>query len=149
MTSTRPVDTTTHAVAEKNIVIPIIEEKLTVGKRITESGGTRIVKNVVSETVTVNEPTITESAEVTRVPVGTVFAEGDTLPTARQNGDTLIVPLFTEEYVVVKRTRLVEELHVRLSRTETPNEQTVTIRREEVSLEPIPAANPVLHNGQG
>ena len=48
--------------------------------------------------------------DVTRVPVGRIV-EGH--PTVRTEGDTTIVPVVEERYVVVKQLYLKEELHIR------------------------------------
>ena len=54
--------TETHQVADEAMVIPVSAEELTVGKRVVESGGVRVVKTVLSEEVVVNEPTVRETA---------------------------------------------------------------------------------------
>jgi len=121
----------------ETITIPVVEESLSVTKRIVEGAGVRIVKRVVTEEVTVEEPTVHESAHVERVAVNRLLAPNEPLPKARQEGDTLIIPLFEEIVVVETRTRLTEELHVQLSKTETVTPQKMTIRREEVRVEPL------------
>lgn len=128
---------TTHQFGDEQVVIPVIEETLSVGKRVVERGGVRIVKSVVIEEATIEEPTIHEAATVERVPVNRLLAAGEDLPKARQEGDTLIIPLFEEVIVTEKRMRVTEELRVLLTRTETVTPQTTTIRRETVRIEPI------------
>ncbi len=125
--------------AGETVTIPVIAEELTVEKRVTEHGGVRVVKTVTSEDVVVREPTVRETASVERVPVNRLLAANEELPKARRDGDTMIIPLFEEVVVSEKRTRLVEELRITMTRTEELTEQTVTIRRETVSTEPLTA----------
>lgn len=140
--------TTATVESGETLTIPVIAEEITIEKRVTEHGGVRIVKTVTSEDVVVSEPTVRESASVERVPVNRLLSVDEELPKARREGDTMVIPLFEEVVVAVKRTRLVEELRITMTRTETPSEQTVTIRREDVHTEPLDAT-PVLHDTQG
>lgn len=134
--------------AGETVTIPVIVEEITVDKRVTEAGGVRIVKTVHSEDVTVREPTVRESASVERVPVNRLLDASEPLPKARREGDTMVIPLFEEVVVSEKRTRLVEELRITMTRTEEPTEHIVTIRREAVHTEPL-GVTPVLPNTQG
>jgi len=129
--------------AGETVTIPVIVEELTVEKRIVERGGLRIVKIVTSEDVVVREPTVREAASVERVPINRLLAADEALPKARREGDTMVIPLFEEVVVSEKRTRLVEELRITMTRTEEPTEHTVTIRREAVHTEPL-GVTPVL-----
>ncbi len=71
-------------------MIPIVAEKRTVGKRVEEHGGVRIVKSVVTKELTTNESTVHESASVDRIAVNRPLAVGEALPLARRGGDTMI-----------------------------------------------------------
>lgn len=118
--------------------IPVVAEELTLGKRVLETGGVRVVKTVSEHQETVSEPVVRESASVERVVVNRLLDAGEALPAPRQEGDTLIVPLFEEVVVVETRVRLTEELHIRRTRTEEAAiPETVTLRRESVHIEPI------------
>jgi stress response protein YsnF len=54
----------------------------------------------------------------------------------------MIVPVIEEVLVVQKQLRLIEELHIRKSRTERHEPQTVTLRKEEVTVEQLGVENP-------
>jgi uncharacterized protein (TIGR02271 family) len=114
-------------------VIPVIHEELEVGKRKVETGaGVRIEKIAREEEQLVDIPLIEERVEVERVAVNQVV-EG---PIAvRHVGDTIIVPVVEEVLVVQKQLRLVEELHIRKTRTEKRQPQTVQLRKEEATVE--------------
>ncbi len=73
----------------------------------------------------------TDRIDVERIPVNEEF---DSPPGARQEGDTLIVPVVEEVLVVSKRYRVVEEVHVHKYRdveTQTLQEE---LRREVVDV---------------
>lgn len=124
--------------AEQPLVIPVIHEELEVGKRRVETGaGVRIQKTARDEEQTVDLPLVHEQVHVDRVPVDRVV-EG---PVAvRHVGDTIIVPVVQEVLVVQKQLRLVEELHIRKTRTETRDTRTVVLRKEEAVVERIETA---------
>lgn len=117
--------------ADSTTLIPVIEEELTVGKRIVESGKVHITKQIREVEETVNVPLLHEEVSVERVPVNKVVEER--LPT-RYDGDTLIIPVIEEQVFVQKRLVLVEELHVRKQTIETNQPHTVTLLKEEVKI---------------
>jgi len=125
------------ATREGGVVIPVIEEYLTVSKRVEEHGGVRVVKSVVTEEATIEEPTVREAATVERIPINRMLERDEELPKSRREGDTLVIPIFEEVVVTEKRMRVTEELRILLTRTETVTPQTTTIRRETVHIEPI------------
>lgn len=114
-------------------VIPVLAEEVAIGRRTVETGTVRLRK-VVHEREEVVTPTVTrEVVQVERVPVGRVL-EGPVAP--RQEGDTLVVPVFEERLVVEKRLVLVEELRITRRREDVAAApQRVTLRREEVVVE--------------
>jgi uncharacterized protein (TIGR02271 family) len=114
------------------IVIPVVEEHLKLGKRHVITGRVTLHKTVEEYLETVDLPLLRETVEVTRVPLGEVVSQPSS---TRQEGDTLIIPVFEEILVVEKRYRLIEEIHVRTERTEHHNPQQVVLRREKVTLE--------------
>ncbi len=115
------------------LVIPVIHEELEVGKRKVETGaGVRIHKTARDEEQTVDLPLVHEQVEVERVPVDRPL---DGPVPVRHVGDTIIVPVIQEVLVVQKQLRLVEELHIRKIRTETRDQRTVVLRKEEATVE--------------
>ena len=129
-------------VTEDNVTtIPVIEESLTVGKRIIETGGVRLIKTITEHQETIDQTLSQESVAVDRVVVNRLLEKDEPLPTPRTEGDIYIVPLFEEVLIVERRVRLIEELRVTRSRTETNSPQTVTVRRENVRVEPIAVIN--------
>ncbi len=116
------------------VVVPVVEEELAVGKRQIQRGGVRVFQRVeerpVSETVTLHDETVSvERHAVNRAVVdpGTAFA---------QTADVVLTETH-EVPVVTKDARVVEEVVV--GKTETDRVETVrdTVRRTDVEVEDI------------
>lgn len=126
--------TTSNQTTEGDMTIPIIEEELQVGKRTVEQGGvrvrSRIIEKPVEETVRLRE----EHVVVNRRPVNREVTEGDM--TNFREGDFEITER-SEEAVVGKQSRVVEEVQV--GKTVSEREQVVsdTVRRTDVEVEEI------------
>lgn len=119
---------------DNSIVIPVIQEHLTVEKEIVEASKVHVHTKITEEEATVNVPIISEQYEVKRVPVNKVF---NIAPSVRYEGDVLIVPVIEEVVVVEKRYKVVEEVHLIKHTIETPFMQQVTLRKEDVQVERI------------
>ena len=115
------------------VVIPIVAEELTVGKRVVETETLRVHKSVEEREETVDVPLWREEIFVETVAVNREVT-GD-IPTVRQEGETMIIPVLREELIVRKALFLAEEIHVRRERWETHTPQTVTLRRETAHVE--------------
>lgn len=120
----------TEARLEK-AVIPIIEEKVVIGKEIVETGKVRISKRVSEHEEIVDEPLLHEQVAVERVAINQFV---DAPPEIRHDGDTMIIPVIEERIVVAKRLFLVEELHVKKQIVESHQPQRITLRKEEVEV---------------
>ncbi len=121
------------------IVVPLIAEEISIGKRIVETGGMRVHKTVREDVQTINEPILREHIEVERVPLNQYV---ETAPAIRYEGEVMIVPVLEEVVVTEKRLLLREEIHLVKRREELSNVQEVTLRREEISVEEFGAENP-------
>lgn len=120
--------------ALEEIVVPIIEETLVVAKQEVVTGGVRVTKTVTSREEVLEEGLLREEVHVERIAINEMVAEA---PQARQEGDTLIVPILEEVLVVEKRLLLKEEVRITRTRTEVREPQTVTVRREEAVVTEI------------
>lgn len=118
--------------------VAVVEEVLDVRKRFVETGAAvRLRKLVHEETVTVDEPLVTETVEVERIAIDRPV---DAAVAVRQEGDVMIVPVVEERLVVRKELVLVEELRITRRRTVRHEPQEVTLRREEVVAERLDPA---------
>ncbi len=114
------------------VVVPVVEEELRVGKRVVETGRVRVTKSVHEREEVVDEPLLREEYDVERVPVDE-FVDGPVGPW--QDGETLIVPVLEEVLVVEKRLVVREELRITRRRFEERRPQRVKLLGEEVSVE--------------
>ena len=123
---------------EEYAAIPLVEERLSVGKRSVESGRVRVRVTVDERQETVTEPLARDDVQVERVPRNERLTE---MPHVRLEGSTTIIPVVEEMLVVEKALVLVEEIHVR-RRTETEMvEIPTTLRSERATIERDKAPN--------
>lgn len=126
---------------DDTVVIPLIAEELRVSKRAVVTGGVRLTKRISEREETVDEPLLQENVSVERVAIGTVVFEA---PQARQEGDTLIIPVLEEVLAVEKRLLLKEEVRITRTRTQVHQPQSVTLRTEEAVFEEIAPQAPLV-----
>ncbi len=119
---------------EGEVALPVMEEQLQVGKREVERGGvrvhSRITEKPVEETVTLRE----EHVNVERRPADRAVSEADM---AAMRGGTIELTETSEEAVVSKQARVVEEVVVGKDvqeRTETVRD---AVRRTDVDVEQL------------
>jgi uncharacterized protein (TIGR02271 family) len=124
------------ASADEQIVLPVIEERLQVAKRRIVTGGVRVQKLVREHEEVVEEPLLRESVEVERIAKNELIPDGTAIET-RHEGDTIIVPVIEEVIVLQKRLMLKEEIRITKSSQRTISAQPVTLRREEIIVEPL------------
>lgn len=122
---------TDSEVRDEPMVIPVIQEEITVEKRVIETGKVRISKRIREYEELVDVPLLADHVTVERVPVN-LFVEAQ--PPVRQEGDTIIIPVVEEQIVIQKKLLLVEELRVRKEIVENHLPQTVTLLKEEVEI---------------
>ena len=116
------------------ITAPVIDESLRIDKRQVDHGGWRIVRTVSKREEAVDEPLVAQTVHVERRAVGRLLPSLET-PAARQEGDTLIVPVVEEVLVAEKRLMLREELHITRTASTRRHAETFVLRREDVAIE--------------
>jgi len=128
----------TGTAGTNEVTIPVVEEELTVGKREVSRGGARIHTHVterpVEETVTLRE----EHVNVERHPVNRAASEAD-LNTFKEG--TFEVTERSEEAVVAKQARVVEEVVINKEATERTETVHDTVRRTDVDVDEIDAGS--------
>lgn len=118
--------------ASARAVLPVLEERLDVGRRARETGRVRVHKRVESRPVVVDEPLERVGVEVVHVPVNRYLRE----PVGpHYDGDTLVLPVMEEVVVVERRLVLREHVRVTPQRSSFRAPQTVPVRREVVEVE--------------
>jgi len=128
---------------EPPLVLPVMEETLTVDTRRVETGRVRIRKVVHAREELVDPPLLREDVSIERVPVNRIV-EGP-LP-VRYEGDTMIISLVEEVLVVDTRLLLTEEVHITTRRTDTHTPTRVTLRHEDVTIERVDLERHEPHN---
>ena len=113
-------------------VVPVVQERLLVGKREVETGRFVIRKRVVEEQQAVEQPLNREQVVIERVQVDRFI---DAPVAEHHEGDTLIIPVMEEVLVVEKRLMLREEVRVTWKVHQEVQRQEATVRREEVNVE--------------
>ena len=130
--ATRGGGQTESVAGQDAVVVPVFAESVEVAKHLVESGRVRIHKTVATTDQVVNDSLLHEDVEVERVPIHQMI---DGPVGNRQEGDTLVVPVYKEVLVVEKRLMLVEEVRITRRRSEQPFAQTVPVRTETVVVE--------------
>ena len=121
----------TASVSGESRTIPLVEERIKYTTQREETGKVRITKQVREETIDVEESLTQEKVNVKRVPVDRFVDEAP--PSVRHEGDVMIVPVVEE--VLVKRLRLVEEIHIRKTTETRTDTDEVVLRKEQLVVE--------------
>ena len=115
----------------ETMIIPVIQEEITVDKRVIETGKVRVSKRISEREELIDVPLLREEVTIERVPMN-LFVESH--PPVRQEGDIMIIPVVEEQVVMQKKLVLVEELRVHKQIVQTHQPQTVTLLKEEVEI---------------
>ncbi|MDQ1923378.1 YsnF/AvaK domain-containing protein [Massilia pseudoviolaceinigra] len=117
------------------LIVALHREELQVGTRVVDTGrGVRIHKTVSEHPHHIDETLLYDELDVRHVIVDKIVPLSQA-PSARQEGDTLIVPVVEEVLVTERRLRIKEEVHItRIQRSRTQS-GTVMLRAEDVVVE--------------
>jgi uncharacterized protein (TIGR02271 family) len=133
------------APTDRETIIPLLQEELTVAKRVVETARVRVSRVTHSHEQMVDELLQHEKVEVERVPVGRPI---DVMPSIRQEGDVTIIPVVEEILKVERCLVLKEEVHIRRIKTTERHQEQVMLRRQEATVSRTPIARPtVLEEG--
>lgn len=116
---------------QADTVLPIVEETLSIGKRVVPTGRVRVSTVTEKIDAVLDAVLATSEVEVTRVPVG---REIDTVPEVRTEGDVTIVPVVEEVPVVTTRLVLREEIHIKRVRGEKTLQIPVELLKQRASI---------------
>ncbi|MBB5328480.1 YsnF/AvaK domain-containing protein [Tunturiibacter gelidoferens] len=130
---------TTAVHAERETVIPLLEEQFSVAKRVVETARVRVSRVTHDHQQLVDELLNHEKVEVEHVPVDRPI---ETMPSIRQEGDVTIIPVVEEVLKVERCLVLKEEVHIRRIKTTERHQEQVTLRKQEVLV----ARTPIEHS---
>ena len=117
-------------------VIQLAAEELAVSKQRVETGRVSVTRVTREQEHAIDELLTHETVEVSRTPIGMSV---ETMPSVREEGDTIIIPVVEEVLVVERRLFLKEEVRVRRVRTTERHRETVTLRHQEAVITRRPA----------
>ena len=115
-------------------IVPVLEERLEVGRKTIETGKIMIDKHVHEYQEVLNESLLVRTFDVERVSFNQVIQSP---PPIRYEGETTIYPLVEERLVLTKELVLREELRVTQRDTETQDTRSITLQRESVTVSRI------------
>lgn len=131
--TTQPVQPIQGQNIQGQQVLPVTEEELRVGKREVQTGGIRVYSRVTEKPVEENVQLRKEHVEVERRPVDRPIQPGDQAFQER----TIEVKETSEEPVVSKQARVVEEVAVRKDVEQKTQTIHDTVRRSDVEVEKL------------
>jgi uncharacterized protein (TIGR02271 family) len=126
---------------EEPAVIPVVEEELVARTREVKTGTVRVTKKIEQVRKVVTAPAVRDVLQVRRVPVGRVV---ESIPSMREEGDVLVIPVVEEELIIQKRLVLKEEIHIKRRRRRTSISKEVTLDREHAVVEKLDAEGNVV-----
>ena len=124
---------------DRQTVIPVFEEELSVAKRVVETGRVRVSRVTHDHQQMVDELLQHEKVEVERIPIG---RQVEAMPPMRTEGDVTIIPVVEEVLKVERHLILKEEVHIRRSTQTERFQESVTLRRQEAQITRLPAEQP-------
>lgn len=119
--------------------IPLYEEKLSIARRVVESGRVQVSRTTQSHQQPVDELLGHDEVEVERHAVGQPI---DSMPSIRQEGDVTIVPVVEEVLKIERRLVLKEEVRIRRVQRTERYQDTVTLRKQEAVVSRIASEGP-------
>lgn len=125
--------TAREVAGERERVIPVVQEELAVGKRDVELGSVRVVSRVVEKPVSEQVELTTQRANVERRAVDRPASEADLA--AMQRGASVEVRESTEQAVVQKTARVVEEVVVGATQTSETHQINETVKSNVVEVD--------------
>ena len=112
--------------------IPLVEERLQIGKREVESGRLRIRVDVNEREERVIQDLERDEVTIERVPRNERLTE---VPHVRLEGSVTVIPVVEEVVVVEKALMLVEEIRIHRASATERADIPVTVRSEEAVIE--------------
>jgi stress response protein YsnF len=113
-------------------VVPVVEERAALVKRKRITGGIRVSTVVHEAEEMVDEPFVTETVELERIPLD-CWVEA-AVP-VRQEGDTTIITLVEEVVVVERRLKAIEEVRLTRRRITGQAQERIVLRSEKAVVE--------------
>ena len=120
------------------VVLRLAEERLSVDKRVVETGRVRVRRTTTEKVHKVDVPLSSDTYEVRRVPIG---KEVKKTPPVRETRTEIIIPVVEEVLVVERRLVLREELHIRKVRSVERHSEEFTLRVQQATVDRVAPQN--------
>ena len=118
-----------------NVVIPLLAEEVSVGKKQVATGRVKVSTVTHSREELVEQLLQSERVEVERLPVGQVVPK---IPEVRTEGDVTIIPVVEETIVLQRQLVLKEEVRIRRIRETQNYRENVVLRQQEAVITRVP-----------
>lgn len=117
----------------ENIIetVPVIKEQIIIDKRTIDTAKVSVSKMVKDRDVQIDISEEHDDIQIERVSVNQIVK---TEPTARHEGDTLIIPVLREEVVIEKKLVLVEEVRITRKKKREVRREDINLREEEINI---------------
>jgi len=122
---------TTQSADPQEVVVPLYEEQASVAKRRIVTGRVQVSRVTNEHEQLIEETLAREQVEIERTPIGKPV---QVLPSIREEGDTIIIPIVEEVLVVERRLILKEEVRVRRVHSNEAHRERVRLRRQEAVI---------------
>jgi stress response protein YsnF len=122
---------------EKDLVVPVVSEELHADAVPVVTGGVRVTKRVRTHDEVLEQQLRKTHAEIKRVQVNRVV---DGPQPVQRLGNTLVIPVVSEELHIEKRWVLTEEIHIIQTEDTETVQQTVPVRYEDAEIERLDEA---------
>jgi stress response protein YsnF len=123
--------------ARRDVVIPVVQEEVHADAQPVVTGGMRVTKHVDTHDEIIEQQLRTSRADIKRVKTNRVV-DGPQAP--QRVGNTLIVPVVSEQIHIEKRWVVTEEIHIIQHDDVKTVQQTVPVNYERAELERLDAA---------
>ena len=120
-------------------VIPLLAEEVTVAKQTVETGRVQVARITHEREQLIDELLAHQTVEIERVAIG---QHVDAMPTIREEGDTIVIPIVEEVLVIERRLLLKEEVRVQRVRSMERHQESVTLRHHEAVVTRLPVELP-------
>ena len=109
-------------------VVPLYTEEMSVSKRVVPKSRVQVSRVTRQQEQLVDELLGREHVEIDRTAIDKPI---DAMPSVREEGDTIIVPVVEEVLIIERLLVLKEEVRIRRIREEERHQEHITIRKQE------------------
>jgi uncharacterized protein (TIGR02271 family) len=114
------------------VVIPVAREEAAVSRERVETGVVRVRKIVSERVEVIDEPMLHDEVDIEHVAINRVV---DAPQPPREEGDTLVIPVYEEVVTVRRQWILKEEVRLRRREVQTRHREEVVLREEQALVE--------------